>query len=70
MSNVDLGILLNLVGGVNRYEMSGFGELIYDHPNRINLVGSQRKPTMKFMITSSHFQSGILNGCNNPPGFM
>jgi hypothetical protein len=41
MSNVDLSILLNLVGGVNGYEVSGFGESIYDHPNQIKLAGSQ-----------------------------
>jgi hypothetical protein len=42
MSNVDLNILLNLVAGVDGYEVSGFGELIHDHPNRIDLAGSQR----------------------------
>jgi hypothetical protein len=42
MSNVDLDILLNLVGGINGYEVSGFGESIYDQPNRIKLVSSQR----------------------------
>jgi hypothetical protein len=42
MSNVDLSILLNLVGGVNVYEVSEFGKSIYDNPNRIKLAGSQR----------------------------
>jgi hypothetical protein len=28
------------------------------------------KPTMKSMLISSHFLSGILNDCNSPPGFM
>jgi hypothetical protein len=28
------------------------------------------KPTMKSMLISSHFQSGILRGYNNPLGFI
>jgi hypothetical protein len=28
------------------------------------------KPTIKSILMSSHFQSGILRGRNNPPGFM
>jgi hypothetical protein len=28
------------------------------------------KPTMKSMLISSHFYSGILSGCNSPLGFM
>jgi hypothetical protein len=27
------------------------------------------KPTMKSMLISSHFHSGILSGCKSPPGF-
>jgi hypothetical protein len=42
MSNIDLDILLSIVVGVEGYEVSGFGELIHDHPNRVKLVGSQR----------------------------
>jgi hypothetical protein len=33
MSDVDLNILLNLVLGVDGYEVSGFGESIHNHPN-------------------------------------
>jgi hypothetical protein len=33
MSDVDPHILLNIIIGVNRYEVGGFGELIYDHPD-------------------------------------
>jgi hypothetical protein len=41
-SNVDLSILRNLSSGVNGYEVSGFHQLIYNHPNQIKLAGSQR----------------------------
>jgi hypothetical protein len=41
MSNVNLNILLNLVAGVDGYEVSEFGESIHDHSNQIELVGSQ-----------------------------
>jgi hypothetical protein len=27
------------------------------------------KPIMKSMLISSHFYSGILSGCNSPPGY-
>jgi hypothetical protein len=43
MRNVDLSILLNLVSGVDGYEVSRFGESIHVHPNRIKLAGSQRQ---------------------------
>jgi hypothetical protein len=43
MSYVNLSILLNLVAGVDGYEVNGFGESIHDHPNRVKLVGSQRQ---------------------------
>jgi hypothetical protein len=33
--------ILNLVVGVDGYEVSKFGELVHDHPNRIKLTGSQ-----------------------------
>jgi hypothetical protein len=36
----------------------------------LNLWAVSDKPTMKSMLMSSHFQSGILRGCNNPLGFM
>jgi hypothetical protein len=42
-SYVDLNILLNLVAGVDGYEVSGFDESVHDQPNRIKLVGSQRQ---------------------------
>jgi hypothetical protein len=38
MSDIDLGILLSIVVGVDGYEVSGFGELINDHPNRVRLT--------------------------------
>jgi hypothetical protein len=38
MSDIDLGILLIIVVGVDGYEVSGFGELINDHPNRVRLT--------------------------------
>jgi hypothetical protein len=43
MSNVDLSILLNIVAGVDGYEVSRSGESIHDQPNQIKLVGSQRQ---------------------------
>jgi hypothetical protein len=43
MSNADLNILLNSVLVVDGYEVSGFGESIHDHPNRIKLAGNQRQ---------------------------
>jgi hypothetical protein len=33
--------LLNIVIGVNGYEVGRFGESIYDHVNRIKLAGCQ-----------------------------
>jgi hypothetical protein len=33
MSDVDLRILLNIVIGVNGYEVGGFGESVYDQPD-------------------------------------
>jgi hypothetical protein len=33
MCNVDFSILLNSVLGMNKYEVSRFGESIHDHPN-------------------------------------
>jgi hypothetical protein len=42
MSDVDPRILLNIVIGVNVYEVGGFGESVYDHQDRIKLVGRQR----------------------------
>jgi hypothetical protein len=33
VSYVDLIIFLNLVVGVDGYEVSGFGESVHDHPN-------------------------------------
>jgi hypothetical protein len=41
MSYVDLHIPLNIVDGVDAYEMDRFGESIHDHPNRVKLTGSQ-----------------------------
>jgi hypothetical protein len=38
MSDIDLGILLSIVVGVDGYEVSGFGELINDHPNQVRLT--------------------------------
>jgi hypothetical protein len=43
MSNVYLSILLNVLAGVDGYEVSGFGESNHDHPNQIKLVGNQRQ---------------------------
>jgi hypothetical protein len=39
---MDFSILLHSVLGMNGYEVSGFGESIHDHLNRIELVGSQQ----------------------------
>jgi hypothetical protein len=39
--NVDFSILLDSIIGMNGYEVSGFGESIDNHPNRIKLAGSQ-----------------------------
>jgi hypothetical protein len=43
VSNVDPNILLNSILGVDEYEVSGFGEFIYDHPNRIKLEGQSKQ---------------------------
>jgi hypothetical protein len=43
MSDRDLGILLSVVVGVDRYEVGRFGESIHDHPNRVKLVESQQQ---------------------------
>jgi hypothetical protein len=40
MNNIDLGILLSVVVGVDGYEVGGFRESIHDHLNRVKLVGS------------------------------
>jgi hypothetical protein len=37
-SDVDLRIFLSSVLGVDRYEVSGFGESVNDHPNLVKLV--------------------------------
>jgi hypothetical protein len=42
-SNVDFHILLDIVVGVDGYEVSGFGESIHDHPHQVKLAGSQRQ---------------------------
>jgi hypothetical protein len=42
MSNIDFSILLHSIFGMNRYEVSRFGESIYDYPNRIELAGGHR----------------------------
>jgi hypothetical protein len=41
VSYVDLSIPLNIVVGVDGYEVSGFGESVHDHPNGVKLAGSQ-----------------------------
>jgi hypothetical protein len=41
-SNIDLGILLSVVVGVDRYEVGGFSESINDYLNRVKLAGSQQ----------------------------
>jgi hypothetical protein len=41
MCDVDLCISLNIVVGVDGYEVSGFGESINDHPNRVKFADSQ-----------------------------
>jgi hypothetical protein len=43
MSDIYLNIHLSFVVGVDGYEVGGFGESIYDHPNRVKLVGSQQQ---------------------------
>jgi hypothetical protein len=42
MSNVDLSIFLDLIFGVDEDEVSTFGDLIHDHPNRVKLADSER----------------------------
>jgi hypothetical protein len=42
VSNVDFNILLNSVLGMNRYEVSAFGDSIHDHPNQIKLAGRNK----------------------------
>jgi hypothetical protein len=43
MSDVDIGILLSVVVGVDRYEVGRFGESMLDLPNQVKLVGSQQQ---------------------------
>jgi hypothetical protein len=70
VSYVDLSIPLNIVVGVDGYEESQFGESVHDHKKiESNLRAVKGKHTIQSMLMSSHFQSRILNGCNNPPGF-
>jgi hypothetical protein len=42
MSDVDLHILLSSIIGVDGYEVSGFGESINNHPNRVKLAGRNK----------------------------
>jgi hypothetical protein len=42
MSNIDLSILLSSALGVDGYEVSRFGELINDHPNRVKLAARNK----------------------------
>jgi hypothetical protein len=41
-SDLDLGVLLCYVAGVQGYKVGRFGESIHDHPNRIKLASSER----------------------------
>jgi hypothetical protein len=50
-------------------EMSGFGESIYDHPNRTFFQAVRGKPTMKSIVMSSHFHMGIDRGWITPADF-
>jgi hypothetical protein len=70
MSNVDLSILLNVVADIEGYEVSRFGESIHNYPNRIKLAGSQRQTYNDVHTNVIPLQSGILKGCNRPPGFI
>jgi hypothetical protein len=42
VSYVDLSILLISALGADGYEVSGFAELINDHPNRVKLTGRNK----------------------------
>jgi hypothetical protein len=42
MSNVDFYILLDIIVGVYRYEVSRFGESIHNYLNQIKLVGRNK----------------------------
>jgi hypothetical protein len=69
-SNVDHNVSLSVVVGVYEYEMGGFGELMTITQIESDLWVVSGKPIMKSMLMSSHFQSKILKGCNNPLSFM
>jgi hypothetical protein len=63
---MDLSIFLSSILDVDGYEVNGFGESIHES----NLQVVTGKHTMKSMLISSHFQYGMLNDCNSPPGFI
>jgi hypothetical protein len=65
--NIQLSVLLSPVVGVHHSEMSRLGKPVDDYPNGVKLVG---RPTIKFMLMSSHFQARIFIGCNNPAGLI
>jgi hypothetical protein len=43
MSDIDLGILLSIVVGVDGYDVGRFGVSIHNHSNRVKLAASQRQ---------------------------
>jgi hypothetical protein len=70
MSDIDFSILLHSVFGADGYEVSGFGELIHDHPNRIKVVDSQWQTHDKVHANGIHFQTGILKDYSSSPDFI
>jgi hypothetical protein len=69
-SYIYLGILLNLEVDVDGYEVARFEESIHITQIESNLWAITGKPTMKSMLISSHFHSGILSGSNSPTYFI
>jgi hypothetical protein len=67
MRNIQFYVLLSPVEGVHQNEMSRLGKSVDDFME-LKLQVVRGRPTIKSMQMSSHFQIGILRGCNNPVG--
>jgi hypothetical protein len=57
MSNVDFSILLSSVLDVDGHKVSGFGESIDDHPNRVRLT-AETSFSVGSALTSTTGQNG------------
>jgi hypothetical protein len=58
---MQFNVLLSPVEGVHRNLMRRLGKLVDDHPKGVKLAVGEGRPTMKFILMSSHFQAGIYS---------